>query len=109
MRYEKLLMAAVLTVGIAGSVRAAGKWEHPQEKKFTQFISLKGTVESIDEASRQISIKNAAGNVRQFPIDYDVRVLSNGERVQLSDVKPGENVLVRYLRAGLTVTSIERN
>jgi hypothetical protein len=109
MRYDKLLMAAVLTVGMAGSVRAGGKWEHPQEKKYTQFISLKGTVDSVDEAARQIRIKNAAGDVRQFPIDYDVRVLTNDERGQLSDVKPGENVVVRYLRAGLTVTSIERN
>lgn len=109
MRFEKVLMAVVLTIGVAGLARAGGKWEHPQEKKFTQFISLKGSVDSIDEASRSISIKTSAGNVRQFPVDYDVRVLKDGERGQLSDLKTGEDVLVRYLRAGLTVTSIERN
>ncbi len=109
MRFEKVLMAVVLTIGVAGLARAGGKWEHPQEKKYTQFISLRGTVDSVDEAGRQIQIKNAAGDVRQFPVDYDVRVLTNGERGQLSDVKAGENVMVRYLRADLTVTSIERN
>lgn len=110
MKLFRLMSSAVFAIAVMAAVSyAAGKWEHPQEKKYTMYISLKGTLDSVDETNHKITLKTESGSVREFPLDYDVYVLKEGERGQLSDLKPGSEVLVRYLRQGLTVTSIEHS
>lgn len=98
--YRGAFVALGLVLTVAGWA-AAVVLDHPQERKFTQWIAMSGTVDSIDAEAHKIKI---AG--RNFDLAYDVQVVRGDSYGVLSDVKTGDKVSIRYLRAGLVVTTI---
>lgn len=103
--YGSLIAFALISIAGLGSAQVI--LDHPQERKYTQWIAASGTVESIDTDAHKINIRTDKGGVREFSIDRDVRVIRGESLGNLSDVKSGDNVSVRYLRAGLIVTTIK--
>lgn len=105
--YFGSLLGVALVIGIVGLGSAQVILDHPQERKYTQWIAASGTVESIDVDAHKISISTEKGGVREFNLDREVRVIRGESLGNISDVKNGDKVTVRYLRAGLIVTTIK--
>jgi hypothetical protein len=63
----------------------------PGKATVARTVKLVATVESIDVAKREISLKGPRGNVVAFEVDPAVR--------NLEQVKVGDQVAVRYLEA----------
>lgn len=94
-------------IGVVGIASAQVILDHPQERKYTQWIAVSGTVDSVDVDAKKLRLKTDKGGTWEFSVDPDVRVIRGESLGSLSDVKTGDNVSVRYLRAGLVVTTIK--
>ena len=74
-----------------GAAGAAVVASAPGQATVARAVSVKATVEAIDVASRQITLKGPRGNAFSFAVDPAVR--------NLEQVKVGDAVVVRYLEA----------
>jgi Cu/Ag efflux protein CusF len=74
--------------GAAATVVAASS---PGKGSVARMVTVKATVESIDVASRQLTLKGPRGNVFAMTADPQVR--------NLEQVKVGDQVVVRYFEA----------
>ena len=74
--------------GATGAVVAASA---PGKASIARTASVRATVESIDVASRQVTLKGPRGNVFPMTVDPQVR--------NLEQVKVGDQVVVRYFEA----------
>jgi Cu/Ag efflux protein CusF len=72
----------------SGAVLAASS---PGKATIAQTVKLTATVEAIDLAKREITLKGPRGNVVPMSVDPEVR--------NLDKVKVGDHVVVRYLEA----------
>ncbi len=98
--YLGTFVALGIVLTVAGFA-AAVVLDHPQERKYTQWIAMTGTIDSVDAEAHKIQIGG-----REFALDHDAQVIRGDSYGALSDLKTGDTVTVRYLRAGLVVTSI---
>src|SRR5262245_12236094 len=74
--------------GASGAVLAASS---PGKATIAQAVTISATVEAIDVAKREISLKGPRGNVVPMSVDPAVK--------NLDKVKVGDTVTVRYLEA----------
>src|SRR5437762_106526 len=57
------------------------------------WTSLKGTVQSVDAMSKTVQIKDETGNLLQVPVDKQVSIKKDGEKIKLTQVQPGDIIV----------------
>jgi len=56
------------------------------------WTSLKGTVQSVDAASKTVQIQDNTGAMLQVPVDRQVSIQKDGKRVKLSQLQAGDSI-----------------
>ena len=105
-----LMALATLALGV-GAVHATTNMDlatnNLDEAKYTQWITLDGTIESIDTENDMIQIKTENGTVRDFALSPDVNVERNNQTAEVSELSVGDQVKIHYLRDGRLVTTVK--
>ena len=95
---KTLIAVCALAFGAQGTVRAAeppSSAGHSMIAK-THLSKVVGPVDSTDTAANKISIKTQDGKVESFSIGKDTKLQKGSKAIELSGVKQGERVLVRF-------------
>jgi hypothetical protein len=77
----------VLSGGLAASLLAQEK-ATPVTRSFEQVVSVTATVEAIDYAKREVTLKGPLGNVSTITVGDQVK--------RLQEIKPGDEVTAKY-------------
>lgn len=67
--------------------------------------SSSGTVQAVDTATKTITVQEASGNVDKLVLDGTVKILYQGEVMNLADLKPGS--VISYTIKDNSVVSVE--
>ena len=55
---------------------------------------LKGTVESKDETSNQVTLRDTSGSMTQVSVDSNVDIHKGGKKVALSDIQARDQIVL---------------
>ena len=69
---------------------------------------MTGTLSSIDVDERTIRLSVAGGISPQLAYDETTAVIYRGRALKLSDLRPGDRVIARYIGKDLTAREIEK-
>jgi hypothetical protein len=107
MNFIKLitLIAVGLAIGMgslalaedaAQKAPAGVKHSHKVAMHGAHLSKLIGTIESIDTTGGQLVLKEKDGKTQNFILDKEVKIHAGNRTAELSQLKPGERVSVRF-------------
>ncbi|HEX9780661.1 MAG TPA: hypothetical protein VGB20_05535 [bacterium] len=97
-RFTYWTLVGVVMAGFLGmlSLAAAEKQEMPRELK-----TLTGTIESVNDQQHALSVNPGDWSAsKRFRVSDDATIRKGSDEVDLSDLRTGEDVTVRYVEEG---------
>ena len=90
------LMAVVLAIVLAGSVFAGGSAEKASPPQSNNHETVEGVL-SIKEGHGDFLVRLSDGSAQRFRVRGDaVEITRNGEPVRYIELKPSDNIEVKY-------------
>ena len=100
------LVAAVLTIVLAGSVFAGGSAEKATQPQSSNYENLEGVL-SIKEGHGDFLVRLSDGSAQRFSVRGDTaEITRNGKPARYSELKPSDSIQVNYDPSNRMVVAI---
>ena len=95
-----LTMGAGMAMADGAAMTAAAKPAKKEGAKKAKATKVQGTVTAVDAAGGKLSIKTAKGEMKDFTVGADAKIMKGSAKGALADVMVGDSVMVAYEMMG---------
>ena len=101
------MMAVGLTIVLAGSAFAGGSAEKATQTQSSNYETVEGVL-SIKEGHGDFLVRLSDGSAQRFSVRGDAaEITRNGAPARYSELKPSDNIQVRYKASNRKVIAIQ--